>query len=363
LELSSAKDAAAALPQGAWLLYGAYGYTGQLIARRAVEAGARPVLAGRDEARTRALAEELGLEHRVFALDDPAEVAGHLAGVGAVVNAAGPFSQTWQPMVEACLRARVHYLDVTGEIDVLEAIFALDERAKQARVVLLPAVGFDVVPTDCAAARVARRIAHPTELSIAFTAGGPVSRGTARTVLERLRRPGCVRRSGALVDVAPGSLRRRVPFSDAPRACVAIPWGDVVTAYHSTGVGNVTVYTTAPAWALRLSRPLGAALSLGPVRRWVERRIDRRGPGPDAETRAATGSRVWAEARNAQGHIATVELTTPNGYALTADAACAAVSRLLSYAYDGPAAGALTPSRAFGDWFVESLEGVTWIQS
>ncbi|HET6338633.1 MAG TPA: saccharopine dehydrogenase NADP-binding domain-containing protein, partial [Polyangiales bacterium] len=130
-----------------YLIYGANGYTGELIAREAKARGETPVLGGRNAAALSQLADELGFAHRAFKLDEPKSLDAALAGVRLVLNCAGPFSRTAKPMVDACLRNRVHYVDVTGEVDVFEAIAARDQDAKSAGIVLLPGAGFDVVPS------------------------------------------------------------------------------------------------------------------------------------------------------------------------------------------------------------------------
>ena len=140
-----------------FLLYGSYGYTGRLIADRALEQGLRPLLAGRDVAALAAQAAELGLEFRAFSLDDTAALDAAVRAVPVVLHAAGPFAHTAAPMAQACIRAGVHYLDITGEIAVFEAMAALDGAARASGVMLMPGAGFDVVPTDCLAAHLARR--------------------------------------------------------------------------------------------------------------------------------------------------------------------------------------------------------------
>ncbi|HET9595089.1 MAG TPA: saccharopine dehydrogenase NADP-binding domain-containing protein, partial [Anaeromyxobacteraceae bacterium] len=254
----------------AGMIYGAYGYTGELVARRSVARGLRPVLAGRREAPLRALATELGLEARAFALDDPAAAARALAGVGALLHCAGPFAHTWRSMVDACLEARCHYLDVTGEVDVFERMAALSSRAEAAGVMLLPGVGFDVVPSDALAAHVAARLPGATRLRLAFTALGGVSRGTALTMVERLGSKGLVRCGGSLVAVRP-FRRATLDLGDGrPRPAVQIPWGDLATAWRSTGIPDLEVYMVVPravARSLSLAALAGPLLGLPPLRR------------------------------------------------------------------------------------------------
>ncbi|MCB0159791.1 MAG: saccharopine dehydrogenase NADP-binding domain-containing protein, partial [Caldilineaceae bacterium] len=186
-----------------WMIYGANGYTGALTARMAVAQGLRPVLAGRNADAVEALAAELGLDARVFDLTDPAAVDAGLAEMAVVLHCAGPFTRTSKPMADACLRTGVHYLDITGEINVFETLAARDDEAKQAGVMLLPGAGFDVVPTDCLAAHLHRRLPTATRLVLAFQALSDVSHGTATTVIEQMGqgRGGMVRRDGQLVAV------------------------------------------------------------------------------------------------------------------------------------------------------------------
>jgi len=341
-----------------WLLYGAYGYTGRRIAEEAVQRGMRPVLAGRSAAKVAALAGRLECPWRVFPLGDPEAIARHRAGARAVLNCAGPFSATAAPMIEACLRAGVHYLDITGEIDVIEAAAGRHEQARAAGVTLLPAVGFDVVPSDCLAALLARRLPGATHLELAFESFGRPSRGTARTMLEAIPRGGRVRVDGRIVSVPAAWKTLEVPFRHGPRRAVTVPWGDVASAWYSTGIPNVEVYVAFPRSQirmLRLVRPLLPVLGLGWVQRlakgcagWLVR-------GPSDESQQLGRVSFWGRVRDAQGRSASATLETPAGYALTVTAALAVLERVLE---DAAPAGFVTPSGAFGPEFVLSLPGV-----
>lgn len=344
-----------------WMIYGANGYTGDLAAREAVRHGMSPVLAGRNPETVAALAKELGLPHRAFPLDDPQAVAAGLQGIAAVLHCAGPFVLTSKPMVAACLAAGAHYLDITGEIVVFEAVFAQAEAARRAGVALLPGVGFDVVPTDCLAARLAEALPDATELALAFMSDrGTYSRGTLKTMIEGLPHAGAVRRNGRIVPVPLAFDVREVEFARGRRRTMTIPWGDVSTAYHSTGIPNIRVYTGAPGSAIRRMRrlsPFLPVLGWKPVKRFLQRQVDRRVSGPSEETRATARVWLWGEARNAAGETVTATLETPEAYGFTAVSAVASVERLLA---DGSPVqpGAWTPSRAFGARFVDELPGV-----
>jgi len=258
-----------------WLLYGANGYTGELVAEEARRRGARPVLAGRRAEAVRPLAERLGLPWKAFELSDPARIAEEIAGQRALLLCAGPFSATSAPVVEACLRSGVHYLDVTGEIAVFEACQRRSAEARTRGVVLLPGVGFDVVPSDCLAATLKRALPDATRLELAIASSGGTSRGTAKTVVEGLNQGGAVRQGGRIRKVPLAYRTRTVPFRDKPRFAMTLPWGDVSTAYYSTGIPDIEVYVATPARAARalalvgpiapfLGKPLVQRLLKGP---------------------------------------------------------------------------------------------------
>jgi short subunit dehydrogenase-like uncharacterized protein len=341
-----------------WLIYGANGYTGRLVAELAVQRGHRPVLAGRDVRALAELAAGLGLEHRAFPLTDLARLRAGLAGIDAVAHCAGPFSATSKAMVDACLVNGVHYLDITGEIDVLEAVLARDAEARHAGVSLLPGSGFDVVPTDCLAAMVVERLPEASALDIAFRAGGGLSPGTARTAVEGLGTGGRARIDGRIVSVPTGWRRRTADFATGPVIVTSIPWGDVSTAYHSTGVPEIVTYTYLPGAGStsplqRLTRPVAR---IPAVRRVLGAVAARRVTGPDEDRRRRSTYQVLVEARSPGGRTVTGSLTTPNGYALTADSVLQVVDRVLA---GSVASGAHTPSSAHGAAFVLDLDGVT----
>ena len=341
-----------------WLLYGANGYTGELIARRALAAGERPVLAGRSAESVGRLAAELGLEPRVFALDDPAAVDRGLAGMKAVLHCAGPFSRTAAPMADACLRARVHYLDITGEIEVFEGMAARHESALRAGVTLLPGVGFDVVPSDGLAAHLQRRLPSATHLALGFQGSAHLSRGTATTMAENLHRGGAVRREGRIVPVPAAWKTRVIDFGAGPVPAITIPWGDVATAYHTTGIPNIEVYMAAPRSMrviLKMARPFAPLLGSGSVQSVLKRWIQSRPPGPSAAHRARARSRLWGEARDARQAVVS-RLETLEGYELTSRTALLALQRVLA---GSVAAGFQTPGRAFGPDFILAMESTS----
>ncbi|CAG7652951.1 saccharopine dehydrogenase family protein [Actinacidiphila bryophytorum] len=332
-----------------WLLYGATGYTGRMVARRAVALGMRPVLAGRSAAKVVPLAAELGLEHRVFGLDEPGAVRRGLAGADSVAHCAGPFVRTALPMATACVETGTDYLDITGEIEVFESLHALGARAAKAGVTLLPGAGFDVVPTDCVAALLAARLPDATQLDLAFVTRGGASPGTVRTAVESAADGGRIRSGGEIRTVPFGSRQVRAAFPSGARTVVSVPWGDVSTAYHSTGIPDITTYTAVPAPALAATR----VLRLGPLRGAVGGALGRLVRGPGERALNGSGCEVWGRARDAAGNSVSATLTGPNPYRMTVDS----VLRIVGQLPDLPA-GFQTPSRALGADFASTLDGV-----
>lgn len=341
-----------------WLLYGANGYTGKITARLAVERGFRPILAGRNAFAIPTLAHELGLEFRIFDLKDSAAIASHLHGVAAVLHMAGPFSATSQPMLAACLQAHVHYLDITGEIEVFEAAFECEAKAKQAGIVVMPGVGFDVVPTDCLAAMLKERLPDATHLELAFAGTGRSSKGTTRTAIEALPQGSRARIAGEITRVPFGWKTRTIAFQHAVRNCVTIPWGDVSTAYYTTGIPNICVYLAMPDTAIKRMRSLNRLaplLGLKSVQKLLKSIAVRHVKELSTTERQQAFTDVWGEARNAAGKTVTGRLTTPEGYTLTAESALAAMQRILR---GDILPGVWTPAKAFGASFVTTLPGV-----
>jgi short subunit dehydrogenase-like uncharacterized protein len=345
---------------GALLIYGANGYTGELTARFAAERKQQAIVAGRSAERIRAVADRYGFEHRVLGLDDPEALVAGLAGVGVVLHCAGPFSHTSKPMIDACLAARAHYLDITGEISVFESAAARDADARSAGVMLLPGTGFDVVPSDCLALHVARKLPDAHELTLGFFGLGSVSHGTATTMVENVHRGGFVRRDGKLTPVPTGSLVRDIDYGDGSgkKRSMAIPWGDVSTAFHSTGIPNIEVYvpaTSAMIWGARIGSRFGAVLGSNRVQGFLKRRIDARPAGPTDEQRKRGKSFLVAEARNPAGRSAKAWLQTPEGYTLTALTSLEIAKRALAGEVEK---GFSTPAKLLGPDFILGFEAV-----
>ncbi|MBT3336523.1 MAG: NAD(P)H-binding protein [Anaerolineae bacterium] len=342
-----------------FLIYGAYGYTGSLIAKLAVKRGHQPILAGRDSKKLAAQSAALGLPSLAFDLSETEKLDSALHDVDVVLHCAGPFGYTYKAMTDACLRTNTHYLDIGGGIPELEAVAALDTDAKAANIMMLPGAGFDVVPSDCLLNYLKEKMPDANQLRLSIRGlGGGVSRGTARSGIENMDRQGSIRKDGKLIQVPPVWKVRDVDFGRGPVKVTSLGWGDVATAYHSTGVPNIETYMYFPPAVqkmMRASRYLGWLLYNRPAKEIIKALIGLLPSGPSAEQNAKGFSLLIAEAENEKGEQIRAKLRTPEAYYFTAETSFAIVERILAGDFK---TGFQTPSMAYGSNFVLKFDGV-----
>lgn len=344
-----------------FLIYGANGYTGELVARFAAERGLKPILAGRNAAKVEEIANQHGFEYRVFSLEETEKLAAALREVEFVLHCAGPFSLTSAPMVEACLRAGKHYLDITGEISVFEEMAARDAEAKNAGIMLMPGVGFDVVPSDCLAKHLKDRLPSATHLTLTFYGLGKISHGTQTTMLMNLGKGGAVRRKGVITSVPAAYKTREIDLGSSKKTAVTIPWGDVSTAFYSTGIPNIEVYTVIPEsniTMLKLSRYLGWFLSLDAVKNFALGKIP--SGGPTDEEREKGKTYLWGEASDDAGNVVKAEQIGMEGYTMTALTALKIAEKILDGNF---CTGFQTPAKCYGADLILEIEGIERIDS
>lgn len=337
-----------------WLIYGATGYTGTLVAEEAVKRGHKPILAGRSREKLAPLAERLNLDYAAFSLDDADAITKAIADADLVYHAAGPFIHTAEPMRRACLNAGKHYLDITGEIQVFEDTFLADAAARERGIALISGAGFDVIPTDCTALYVAQKFiaqygetAHTLDIALMGLSG--ISAGTTKTAVESGGGGGFVRRDGVYMPYLLGVGAKRIPFPTGHFTAMPIPWGDLATAYHTTEIPNITTYMAVPRFMPAIARfgaPIGQfLLRSGMVRTLASKVIERVMKGPDADLRATARSYVYVCAADQTGtRFVEAWLDTVEPYRFTAEAGVLAVEHLEKHA----AGGALTPAQAVG---------------
>jgi short subunit dehydrogenase-like uncharacterized protein len=327
------------------LIYGATGYVGSLLVAAAAERQIDAVVAGRSESVVE-VAAAAGMEPRVGDVDNIV-----VDDVDVVVNAAGPFAHTAASLARRCVESGVHYVDLAGEAAEFEAVHAVHDSAVAAGVTLMPGVGFGVVPTDCLALHLKRRVPEGVSIDIGFATTGGVSGGTLRTLAAGFGDRGGV----------PGELlrTRQIDFKSGSKRCIENPWrGDLFTTPLSTGIDAVTTWISLPrplAWSMAAAHRRGDPVR-PPLPGRVLRQIASRAPaGPSAKKLARGHAEVWAQITDPSGAVSVSSLTTPDAYVHSIDAALESARRL---AVGSPTAGFRTPAQEFGADFVTELPDV-----
>jgi short subunit dehydrogenase-like uncharacterized protein len=340
------------------LLYGAYGYTGKLIIEECLKKGIHPVLSGRNENKLLELAGNYNLEHRTLSLENSTELEHNLHDICVVLHAAGPFIHTARPMLESCLHTKTHYLDITGEYQVFEMCAARTDEAKTAGIMVMPGVGFDVVPSDCLAVHLKKRLPSAIELKLAFAGlKSGFSRGTAKTMIENLGDGGLVRIDHKLTNVPNAYNVMTVNFGDFQMLASTISWGDLSTAYISTGIPNIETYMgVTPSMVKQMQRAnyLGWLFRMRWVKDFLQKQIDKRKEGPDEQQRTEGRSYFWGRVCDNAGNVRVSVLQTPEGYSLTAKTATLIASKVLAGNFK---AGYHTPATAYGEGLILEVQG------
>jgi short subunit dehydrogenase-like uncharacterized protein len=340
------------------LLYGATGFTARLITEVLVQTGHRPILCARNGPELQRVAEHFGLECRAVGLDDEEALLRAFENSEVVLNAAGPFVQTAGPVLRACLGVGAHYLDISGEVLALDELSHHHERARRAGIMILPGIGFDVVPSDCLCAHVAARAGRVSTLRIAISGLELLSPGSAKTISAELGQPTRVRYGGYLRELTPGTLNRTFDFGRGGRPCTAVTWGDLVTAHYTTGADNIETYfelTPAIASVVQANRYLGWLYRTPAVRAGIERSASWWSSPPSPEQRASRRAAIVVEAEHDGGRVAS-RLTTPEAYTLTAVTATAIAGRVLGGTVEP---GFQSPARLLGADFIMNFAEIT----
>ncbi len=338
-----------------FLLYGANGYTGQLIAKLSATYDLHPILAGRNKESIQQLADELQLPYRIINLDNTDQLQTTLKEVSLVLHAAGPFQLTAKQMIEACIATNTHYIDITGEIPVFELAKRFNDAAIQAGVMLMPGVGFDVVPTDCMALFLKNKLPDATSLQLAFASvGGGLSHGTATTMVIGLGENGAVRENGKIINKPLGHKGMWIDFSKLTGKqkrlfVMTIPWGDISTAHFTTGIPNIETYTgISPKiyYFLKLQRAFNWLLKTSLIRRYAIKKINEKPAGPTDEARAKSSSLIWGKVENQRGETAQAVMKVKDGYTLTAHSSLLIVQKILAGKFKS---GYQTPANVYGE--------------
>lgn len=344
------------------IIYGAYGYTGSLIVDECKTRGLKVLLSGRNASKLAIQSADTGYPFEAVDLDDASALHSLLKTARLVIHCAGPFQSTAHQMIEACLETSTHYMDITGEYSVFEMLAAHDSVAKEKKIIIMPGAGFDVVPTDCLAVHLKNRLPGATHLELAFAMSkGGVSRGTARTMVEGLGHGSMIRKDGKLLPIALGSKVLDIDFGAFTRKAVCIPWGDIATAWRSTGIPNIEVYSAVPDSTIRvakMSRWFNWLLRKEWIKNYLRKKIDSRPAGPDDQRLHSGKTYVWGRVTDSNSNTVEARLVTANGYLLTARTAALIADKLRSSEIRP---GYFTPAQYYGEGLVFEVKGTSWV--
>ena len=344
------------------MIYGANGFSGNLAVEEACKRGLTPVLAGRSQS-VKDLANSKNLEYQIFSLTSANEVASQIKGFTLIANCAGPFSETAEVMIQACIQAKVHYIDITGEISVYDYANSCDREAVSAGIVLCPGVGSDVIPTDCLAKYLKDECPDATHLKMGWHhTGSKASKGTAKTAAQGLFLGGKVRKDGKIKKVPLAFKEKVIDFGVGKFNTMTIPWGDVFTAYHSTGIPNIEFYFSRSPRSVKKIKRYRRFIGLF-NNKWVikllQNWIERNWKQPTAEIRKKGKSFFWGEVNDPNGQIVTARFSTADGYNVTAVGVVVVAEYLLQ---DLSQKGYYTPSILMGKELVKKIPGYSGIE-
>jgi len=331
------------------ILYGSYGYTGKLIAKECKAKNLNVILAGRNKEALQKQSTETGFPFEVVDVADANALKALLSKGKLVIHCAGPFRHTAKAMADACLETKTHYTDITGEYQVFELLAGYDQKGKAAGITIIPGTGFDVVPSDCLALHLKNQLPSATHLQLAFTMSkGGLSRGTKKSMTEGMGEGGQIRTNGKLTHLALGAKSMEVDFGSFKTSTLCIPWGDISTAWRSTGIPNIEVYTGATESMIKnakRTRYINWLLRMGWVKNFMLKKIDKQKPGPSDEKRESGRSFLWGKVWDGNGNNFESRLETVSGYTLTAKTSVLIAEKILSGNFK---AGYQTPAMAYG---------------
>ncbi|QMT61137.1 trans-acting enoyl reductase family protein [Legionella sp. PC997] len=351
-----------------FLIYGSYGYTGNLIAQLSVQQGLKPILGGRNKEKLEHQASALNLEYRVFDVDDLEQTKKGLHDLMAVIHCAGPFKHTYKNMALACLDVKTHYLDITGEARVIEELMAMNDQALRNGVMLLPGSGFDVVPSDCLAAYLKRCLPDASRLVLAIAsfnghAGLSISHGTAKTMVEDIPEGSLIRDNGVLKKAPFGWKSHFFDFGTPKKMlCTTISWGDLASAWWSTQIPHIETYMALPRKVIKFKNVINSfkwLFNCAPIKKYIIHKINQLPAGPTEEQRQNSVVKIYGEVVNSAGDKSAALMTTPNGYSLTALSTVLIMQNVLS---GNAPIGFQTPSTAYTEDLVMKISGVTRVK-
>jgi short subunit dehydrogenase-like uncharacterized protein len=324
-------------PQGKLLIYGATGYTGTMICYEAARRGIRFEIAGRSEDKLAELSAELNVPYHVFEVKNTSGWANALKDKTALLNIAGPFSETAEWAMDACIKAKVHYFDITAEVDIYRIAESKDEAAKAAGIMLLSGAGL-FATYDPLVLHTANRVKKPIALRSAFKYSGGFTPGSIASSANIVNAGILVRQNGVikkLNESAPAAF----DFGQGPEDCFPTPLGGVVLCYKSTGIPEIEEY-----FQMALPAASGETASVG------------KESGSSSEIKDEQRSKIVAEVTGADGAVARSMVEMPAGYMPTVTSSVEIVFRALNGIFKE---GFQSPASVYGEELLDSLLNIS----
>lgn len=316
------------------LIYGAAGYTGKIIAARAKELNLDFEIAARQEDKIKVLAKELNVPFHVFNVEDKKGWQKALADKFVLINAAGPFEFTAKQAMNACLRAGVHYLDISAELATYQLAETLDNEAKSAAIQLMSGAGL-FVSYDALAVHLSKLVQEPQELKVGFRHYGGFSKGSIVSSKNIADLGILIRKNGEIIK-NPNPQSKVFSFGDQAVECIPTPLGGIVLSYKSTGIPNIEEF-----FSLKLP-----ALDIADLK--AENLPD----GPSEEERASGRNGLSGEMTGKNGKVVKAYIDAPSGYALTPLSVVAVAGRILNNDFK---IGYQSPGSAYGEEILNDI--------
>jgi short subunit dehydrogenase-like uncharacterized protein len=371
------------------VVLGATGYTGKLVVEYLSKSSSgrfiKWAVAGRSEAKVKEFLATIGSsETPVVVADctDGASLDKLCAATTVVIACAGPFALIGMPVVDACMRNKTHYVDITGEFQfVRQVIEKYHDQAVDQGTFIVPCCGFDSVPSD-----IGNFVAHKTagqqlqEVRGFYKVKGSASGGTLAsictifsTIQKKDLSPASLNPPGAKAGV-PSVVRAGVkketdlgaysgPFLMAGTNERVVRRSNAFlgrpNVLYCEAVAGPFMYALVNTFALYL---VGIFMGVPFLRFFVKKFLTPQGSGPSAASRSGGMSRTVFRATPASGSPFYVTFPIPmDPYDVTAvfvaESACSVLDILSNNAKSecGLRGGVLTPASAFGSVLLERL--------
>lgn len=291
------------------LVYGAYGYTGSMVAEHLVAMNQNIVISGRNPTKLETLRKNLNVSSIALSLESSEHLDTVLSRFDIVINCAGPFHRTAEPLMTAAIRTKTHYLDISAELDSYKIAEELCQEAMNSNVLLMPGCGGSVAMIGCLTAFAKTTLPEPISVKAALHVSGAMSKGSAVSASENLSPTLYIRKAGKLIEGG-NTSSRQFDFGFSVLDCFSVTLPDVMTLWRDTKASDISTYVHVSGNAF----PAGDLNSLN--------------EGPTQQERDSNRYHASVKLADTHGTKVTAVLETINGYSFTPLAAALAAKNV-----------------------------------